>query len=77
MSFFIDFSALLQNDEITAMDRNVLQRNTELVADVVEAVLQKTSRIVLIEDTTTSVKVRTSLPSKQPTNCMIDVSFFF
>ncbi|ORZ23179.1 Reticulon-domain-containing protein [Absidia repens] len=47
---------LLGDDEITTMDRNFLQRNTELVADVVEALLQKTLRIVLIEDTATSAK---------------------
>ncbi|CAO3597194.1 unnamed protein product [Absidia cylindrospora] len=47
---------LLHDNEITTMDRNFLQRNTELVADVIEALLQKTLRIVLIEDTTSSAK---------------------
>lgn len=52
------FSALLQKDDMATMDRSFLQRNTELVADVVEAFLQRVSHIVLIENTASSAKVR-------------------
>ncbi|CAO3597847.1 unnamed protein product [Absidia cylindrospora] len=50
------YSALLKKDDMATMDRNFLQRSTELVADVVEAFLQRVSRIVLIENTATSAK---------------------
>ncbi|KAI8096812.1 Reticulon-domain-containing protein [Halteromyces radiatus] len=50
------YSSLLQDESLGTMDRHFLQRSTELIADVVEAVLQRLSSIILIENTKSSTK---------------------
>ncbi|KAI8341071.1 Reticulon-domain-containing protein [Chlamydoabsidia padenii] len=50
------FHTLLQDNEITTIDRGFLKRTTEMVADVTEAFLQWVSRIVLIENNAYSAK---------------------
>lgn len=58
LSSFTDvFSSYLRTIKTLLLDRAWLQRSTELVADKLDSLIQKLTRIVLIEKSTQSAKV--------------------